>query len=136
MSEELYTVEQAAERLKLHAKTVLRAIREERLRATRVGKSYRILRSDLDAFAGVPAAARAAGAQATAIVDIPDVGVDMANRLMGLLPAVLNGRTPGGPPVRADVVHDPAGRTLKVIIQASPADAGNLLSLIHVWLER
>lgn len=137
MSEQLYTVEQVAQRLKLHPKTVLRAIREERLRATRVGKSYRILKGDLDAFSGVPAqAATAAAAHATAIVDIPDAGVDMANRLMGLLPAVLNGRTPGGPPARADVVHDPEARTLKVIIQASPADAGNLLSLIHVWLER
>jgi excisionase family DNA binding protein len=52
MSEELYTVEMAAERLKLHPKTVLRFIRDGRLRATRIGKSYRILRSDLDAFGG------------------------------------------------------------------------------------
>ena len=53
MSGELYTVEQAADRLKLHAKTVLRMIREGRLKAVRLGKAYRISGDDLDAAAGV-----------------------------------------------------------------------------------
>ena len=39
MSGELYTVEQAADRLKLHAKTVLRMIREGRLKAVRLGST-------------------------------------------------------------------------------------------------
>jgi excisionase family DNA binding protein len=54
MSEELCTVGFAATQLKLHPKTILRFIREGRLRATRVGKAFRILRADLDAFAGIP----------------------------------------------------------------------------------
>ena len=53
MSEEVYTVEQFAERLRLHPKTVRRFIREGRLRAVKVGRSYRILRSDMEAF-GIP----------------------------------------------------------------------------------
>ena len=53
MSGSLYTVEQAAERLKLHPKTVLRMIREGRLKAARIGKAYRIAGDDLDAVAGV-----------------------------------------------------------------------------------
>ena len=52
MSEDVYTVELAAERLRLHPKTVLRFIAEGRLRAVKMGKSYRILRSDLDALIG------------------------------------------------------------------------------------
>ncbi len=52
MSEELYTVEFAARRLKLHPTTILRFIRDGRLAATKVGKSYRILRSELDRLAG------------------------------------------------------------------------------------
>jgi excisionase family DNA binding protein len=41
----LVTVEQAAEELKLHPKTVLRYIHEGRLEATRIGKAYRIDRA-------------------------------------------------------------------------------------------
>ena len=52
MSEEVYTVEHAAERLKLHPKTVLRFIRDGRLRAVKVGKSYRILRTEMEAMTG------------------------------------------------------------------------------------
>ena len=61
MSEEVYTVEQFAERLKLHPKTVLRFIREGRVRAVKVGKSYRILRSEMEALTGA-----APGAEPTA----------------------------------------------------------------------
>jgi excisionase family DNA binding protein len=53
MSGSLYTVEQAAERLKLHPKTVLRMIRDGRLKAARIGKAYRIAGEELDAVAGV-----------------------------------------------------------------------------------
>ncbi|MBX3485425.1 helix-turn-helix domain-containing protein [Phenylobacterium sp.] len=137
MSQDVYTVEHAAERLKLHPKTILRAIRDERLRATRVGKSYRILRGDLEAFGGLAprAPASAAGARTTAIVDVPDVSPERADRLMSMVPAVLNSRDPAGPPARADVVYDPGARTAKVVIVASPGDAGAILKIIQVWLE-
>jgi excisionase family DNA binding protein len=137
VSQEVYTVEHAAERLKLHPKTILRAIKDGRLRATRVGKSYRILRGDLETFGGLApsAPAAAAGVRATAIVDIPDVGVELANRLMTMVPASMNGRAPGGPFARSDVIYDPEARTVKIVIQGSPADAGSLLQFIQAWLE-
>lgn len=137
MSEEVYTVEHAAERLKLHPKTVLRAIRDGRLPAVKLGKSYRILRSDLNAFAGLPPrpATPAGAARATAVVDVPDVDPDLAQRLMSRLPASLKARGDGEPAVRADVIYDPDQRQLKIIILATPADAGTLLKLVQVWLE-
>src|SRR5258705_2793741 len=89
MSEEVYTVEQFAERLKLHPKTVLRFIKDGRLRAVKVGKSWRILRTEMEAMTGVsPGVYRIAGsaledllslrgprsrARVTSIVDVPDV---------------------------------------------------------------
>lgn len=138
MSEELYTVEQAAERLKLHAKTVLRAIREERLRATRVGKSYRILRSDLDAFAGVPARVAATGGDPwiTSIIDIPNIWPEMAQKWARTVTNALNARTPGGPPLRADVIYEPERSHLKIIVVGPPGDVVNLMNLIRVWIEQ
>jgi excisionase family DNA binding protein len=138
MTEELYTVEQAAERLKLHVKTVLRAIREQRLRATRVGKSYRILRSDLDAFAGVPARATTAAGDAwvTAIVDIPGTDPDRAQRWARTVPGMLNARTPGGAPVRAEVIYEPGRAHLKIVAVGPPGDVVDLLALIRVWIDQ
>jgi excisionase family DNA binding protein len=138
MSEELHTVDQAAERLKLHPKTVLRAIREGRLRATRVGKSYRILRSDLEAFAGVPARGAPPGGEPwiTSIVDIPGVGPDLAQKWARTVPNALNARPGGGPPLRADVVYEPDRAHLKIIVVGPPADVVNLLALVRVWIEQ
>ena len=138
MSQELLTVEAAAERLRLHPKTLLRAIREGRLRASKVGKAYRILRGDLEVFAGLPPRpdAVAGEARVTAVVDVPRGDKELAKRLMTLVAASLNARGVEGPAARADVIHDPQARTLKIIVQASPGDAGTLLKLIEVWLER
>jgi len=138
MSEELYTVEQTAERLKLHAKTVLRAIREGRLRATRVGKSYRILRTDLEAFAGLPTRAAAAGGDPwiTSIVDIPNIWPEMAQKWARTVTNALNARPAGGPPLRADVIYEPDRSHLKIIVVGPPGDVVNLMNLIRVWLDQ
>src|ERR1700712_733531 len=94
MSEEVYTVEQFAERLKLHPKTVLRFIRDGRLRAVKVGKSYRILRSDLEAMTGVAGAGgpRAGAARVTSIVDTPEVAPELAQHMARALPSLRLGR--------------------------------------------
>ncbi|GAA2368188.1 helix-turn-helix domain-containing protein [Nonomuraea africana] len=52
MPEQPYTVEQVATLLGLHVKTIRGYVRDGRLRATRIGKQYRIARHDLDAFTG------------------------------------------------------------------------------------
>jgi excisionase family DNA binding protein len=138
MSQELCTVEFAAQRLKLHPKTVLRFIREGRLRATRVGKSYRIVRADLEAFAGVavPENASAKAAWLTSIVDIPDVGPELARRWAQQVPSALLAKPADGAAVRADVVYDPAQSHLKIIVVGAPAQCVELLSLIRIWLEQ
>ena len=55
MAEILLSVDQVAERLGLHVKTVRGYIRDGRLRATRIGKQYRITRADLEVLTGRPA---------------------------------------------------------------------------------
>jgi excisionase family DNA binding protein len=134
----LVTVDTAAAELQLHPKTVLRAIRTARLRATRIGKSYRILRADLDAFAGVPSVAAEQGAtdpRVTVIVDIPDTDPDGV-RSWGMIPASLQGRGPGATSLRADVVYDVERRHLKVILVGSVEDTSAVLGLIRAQLQR
>lgn len=51
MAEEMLTIKQVAAELQLHPDTIRRFIREEKLKATKVGgTSIRIKRSDLNAF--------------------------------------------------------------------------------------
>jgi excisionase family DNA binding protein len=136
--EELCTVEFAAERLKLHPKTVLRFIRAGKLRASRPGKAYRILRSDLEAFAGVPDAAPQAvpDARVTCIVDVPDVGPQLAQKWQRAVPAALQARSAGSIPLRVDIVYEPERSHLKIVAVGDPGDVLYLLSLIRVWLEQ
>ncbi len=50
MLPDVLTPEQVAEHLQLDRETVYRLIRDRRLGAIRIGRAYRILREDLDAF--------------------------------------------------------------------------------------
>ncbi|HXA38066.1 MAG TPA: helix-turn-helix domain-containing protein [Phenylobacterium sp.] len=136
MSEEVYTVEQFAERLKLHKKTVLRFIREGRLRAVKVGKSYRILRTDLEAMTGIVRGSGDAAARVTSIVDIPDVDPALAQHLARALPAVRMGQEAPAEPMSLDVAYDTARRHVKIVIVGSPADTASMLRMVQVLSER
>jgi len=151
MSEEVYTVEQFAERLKLHPKTILRFIKDGRLRAVKVGKSYRILRTELEAMTGVAPESYRIGAseleallgqrnarsraRVTSIVDIPDVAPDAAQRLARVLPAARMAQEAHPDPMNIDVVYDPATRLLKVLIVGSPGDTAAMLKMVDVLAE-
>lgn len=138
MSEGFYTAEQAADRLRFHPKTVRRFIREGRLRATRIGKSYRIMQSDLAAFAGgLPDAAPAAfGARVTSIVDVEGVDSDNAERLARYLPAIRNATEAHADPMALNVVYDREGRRLKIVLAGSPADVAEMLKYIDFHLDQ
>jgi excisionase family DNA binding protein len=138
-AEELRTVEDAAQLLQLHPKTVLRFIKRGRLPATRVGKAYRIRRADLDALAGLPPrpAQTPADAWTTTIVDVPGVGPELAKKWARTVTAALNAKPRGGGgTMRVDVVHEPERSHLKIILTGSPGDAARLLALVHVWAEQ
>lgn len=100
MPEKYYTAEQAAELLKMHIKTVQRYIREGKLRANKVGKSWRITGHDLSVFAEgtqeraesplgmeIPPADRV---RISAVADIEAVNREEAIRIMNTLNAVMN----------------------------------------------
>ena len=134
MSHPLFTVEQAAHHLALHPKTVLRYIREGRLPATRLGKSYRILGADLDAFAGLASGRSEAKGRTTAITDLPDVTVEAAERLATFLhSAALTGDS-GTARLHLQTAFDPIARTLKVVAIGSPSDVSRLLDLLHLHM--
>lgn len=135
MSSEFLTVDVAAEELQLHRKTVLRFIREGRLRATKLGKQYRVLRSDLNVFAGADQKPAAREARATSIVDVEDVDEVLLQRLSAVLLGASKGRESAETPISLDIAHDPIRRSVKIVVIAPPADAATLLKLIDACLE-
>ena len=138
VSGELCTVHFAADQLKLHRKTVLRFIREGRLPATRIGKSYRIKRSDLEAFSGLPAQMMTPAelASITSIVDIPDVGPDLAKKWQSTVASALQARSLESGAMRAEVIYEVERAHVKIIVVGPPSDSIHLLSLVRVWMEQ
>nr|WP_279635938.1 helix-turn-helix domain-containing protein [Kitasatospora cheerisanensis] len=57
--QEFYSVEDVAGLLGLHVKTVRGYVRDGKLKATRIGKQYRIARGEVEAFTGGGAGRRA-----------------------------------------------------------------------------
>ncbi|MFI5935783.1 helix-turn-helix domain-containing protein [Actinoplanes sp. NPDC051494] len=126
MDDSWYSVEQVAERLGLHVRTVRGYIREGRLAAVRIGKQYRIAQADLDALTGRPAARAPARAEVSAVVEIEDVPPAAADRIGTLLVA-------GAqliPDLRVRTIHDEARSRLKVIVLGSPAATADLLGTL------
>jgi|SRR5690606_19800371 len=137
MPEELCTVDFAAERLKLHPKTVLRFIREGRLPARRIGKAYRIRRADLDAFAGVPPRPHPAEqATITTIVDIPAVGPALAQKWARTVSSTLASRPANSARLRADVIYDEPREHLKIVLLGPLEQVVDLMNLVRVWLDQ
>src|SRR5665213_2633896 len=118
MSEQLHTVQQAAQRLKLHPKTVLRLIHEGRLRGVRIGKSYRIQDSDLRAFLGAPERARPSRLQArvTCVAEIEQVTLDEASRIANVLSAALISNEARPAPLHMTTAYDPEAATMKAVL--------------------
>lgn len=135
MSSSFLTAEQAAERLGLHPKTVRRFIREGRLKATRIGKAYRILESDLAAFAGGPPGSGSEPvARVTSVVDIDNVDAETAQRLARFFPGALYSREPRPDPVSLQVLYDPERQQLKVLLAGSPSRVATYLGHIELTL--
>src|SRR5690606_23911715 len=97
MPKELYSVVQVAEMLGLHVRTVRNYVRYGQLKATRIGKQYRIGRGDLEAFTAgstplvLPEdVRRARHVEASCAVEIHAIAPDAAAELRDRVRAALN----------------------------------------------
>ena len=97
MKETYYTVEQIAEMLSIHPKTIQRYI-EGKLRAAKIGKGWRVTGHDLSAFAEnlppKPKARTEDDVRISAVADIRVPGRDEAIRIMNALTAGMNAKPP------------------------------------------
>ncbi|WP_435846366.1 helix-turn-helix domain-containing protein [Streptomyces lavendulae] len=135
-----YSVEQVADLLGLHVRTVRGYVREGRLKAALVGRQYRITHEDLEAFTGLPAPSPARAArparhtEVSGIVQIDAIGPGSVDRLTNLLMAAVAGRH-GDDRLRVESVHDRERATLKIIVLGGLDATAELLRLIDSVIE-
>ncbi|MFD6452997.1 helix-turn-helix domain-containing protein [Nocardia sp. NPDC055165] len=134
MTDRLYSVEQVAELLGLHVRTVRSYVREGKLPAVRIGKQYRITHEDLETFTGLPITTPQTTprrhAESSCIVEIDDIDRATVDRITTLLTATAGTRGGGGQRMRVETSYDPARRRLKVILLGSLVDSSRLLDYL------
>ncbi|MFD0974329.1 helix-turn-helix domain-containing protein [Plantactinospora endophytica] len=138
MGNDMYSVEQVADRLGLHVRTVRGYIRSGRLRAVRIGKQYRVARADLDALTGTPDPARPdvpVAAEVSSIVQVDGIHRHGADRLGTLLLAAANTNHDPANPLRVQTLHDEERSRMKVVIIGGVAATAELLHLLHGVLD-
>jgi excisionase family DNA binding protein len=133
----LLSIEQVAEQLGMHVRTIRNWIHEGRLPATRVGRRYRIESGDLDALLGRTARApvpRERRVRVTSIVDIDAVPPDLAQRLTTLLLGATRGRSDDAAPLDLTVRDEPERGSVRVTISGSTGTVAQILGLIDLQL--
>ena len=124
-----YSVEQVAERLGLHVRTVRNYIRDGRLTAVKIGKQYRVARADLEALTGAPAAGPGP-VEVSSIVQIDGLAPGAADRLSTLLTAGAQSPRLSPDPLRLQTIYDRERSRMKIVILGSPAETADILQLI------
>ncbi len=125
MDEKWFSVEQAAEMLRLHPKTLRRYITEGKLRANKVGKQYRINGHDLSIFVeGRDEYAESTefvpNIEVSAVADITVRGRDEADRIESMLIAALNSKDPSYGASSANVQRSAGDKKVRVMLWGTP----------------
>jgi excisionase family DNA binding protein len=143
MEDRLYTVEQVAERLGLHVKTVRNYVRDGRLKAVRIGKAYRISGTDLAGLTGQPVSSldpepirRHRYSEVSSVVEIDAVSPALSDRLTNLLLGASQSRDGSeSQPLRVQSIYDAARGRLKVVLIGSIETTTSLLKIIKAMVE-
>jgi excisionase family DNA binding protein len=143
MSQDLFSIFDIATRLNLHVKTVRNYVREGQLKATRIGKQYRISRADLEAFTGNPVppgeseiARRQRHVEVSGIVQIDAISPEASAQLENSMSAFVSGRTKPEEPLRIETIYDQHTGHLKIILLGGANDTASALKLIAALLDK
>jgi excisionase family DNA binding protein len=134
MSQQLYSVDQVAQLLGLHVRTVRNYVREGRLKAVRIGKQYRIAHDDLETLTGGPVEAPGdVGLQrhveVSSVVQVDAISPEDAGRVSTYLLSAISGRHEEEP-LHVQTAYDETRGRLKVILLGGLADTAALLQII------
>lgn len=138
----LLSVDEVAEILKLHVRTVRHYVRDGRLKATRIGKQYRIALGDLERFTGGPVEShddrvlgRGGRVQVCSVFTVEGVTPALAERLTTSLIATANGPRAPGQSLSLTTAYDVEFDRLRVLMASDLPTLRSYLPLIQAVLE-
>jgi excisionase family DNA binding protein len=137
-STEFYSPEEVASKLGLHVRTIRRFIRNGKLRATRIGKQYRISAVELAALAApaspAPVISRVRRVLVTSIVDIDAISRTESDRITTLVTSIFTAARDSGHK-RVDTLYFEEQGRLRITIHADAGYTASLLGMINGVLE-
>ncbi len=145
MKKELFTVEETAEILNLHEKTVQRFLREGRLRGRKIGRAWMISAEDLKDYAHgelrgedqpPPVRREKRDMTVSAVVEFYEREPGEASRYSNSLIAMLNVKDPSWGQSRFDFLyHDGEGKA-RFILYGTPRFIGEIMKFMEIIQEQ
>lgn len=129
MSDSLFTVDSAAEKLDVHPRTILRFINQGKLKAFKVGRQWRIKKGDLYELLGETVSERKS--TASSVIDFPVKDENEANRFITLFTASLNSRNGyDSTDRRADFMYNREENSIRIVLWGSLSFMKDFYTLI------
>jgi excisionase family DNA binding protein len=136
----MLSVEQVAEQLGLHVRTVRAYLRSGRLKGVRIGKQYRIAREDLAQLTGrggpFEPVVRHRHVDVSSIVQVDAISPESVDRVTNMLMAAAKSPREEEHPLRVDTTYDAERARLKVFVSGSAETTIGLLQLVNRLVER
>jgi len=138
----LLSVEQVAGILTLNVRTVRNYVRNGSLKATRIGKQYRIGVADLEAFTGRPVERHdmrvlspGGRVEVSSVISVEGVTPALANQITDMLMATANVLRSIEQPVAVSTTYDVQLDRMRVLLAADLKSTRDFLSMINAVLE-
>ncbi|RII34839.1 DNA-binding protein [Clostridium chromiireducens] len=155
MEEKFYTIDQIAEKLGMHHKTIRKFITEGKLRANKVGKQWRISGHDLSLFmennnvnvsnknevenekmefstGEVDIKSRINKINVSTVIDINEVAIEEYMRISNTLIAIMNSKDSKMSNSTINMKYYPKERNLKVMLWGDAEFTKEMLDLISI----
>jgi excisionase family DNA binding protein len=135
----MYSLDQVAERLGLHVRTVRAYVRTGRLNAIRIGKQYRVTREELESIIGAgnsrDAVSRRRNAEVSSVVQMDAVTQNMVLRIADHLRSAVKAPRDDDSALRVETIYDQGHAQLKVIVIGSLSGAATVFGLLGAILD-
>ena len=158
MENRFYTIDQVAEILDIHHKTVRKFIKEGKLKANKVGKQWRISQDDLDIFMGDKESNRdndvfngneeiefssrevkkekSSEIKVSSVIDLEEINKEEYSRISNMLLAIMNCKDEKNYGYTMDMKYSRSENRLRVMLWASLELTKEILDVISILTEK
>jgi excisionase family DNA binding protein len=148
MEQKLYSIEELTSILDLHEKTILRFIHEGKIKARKIGRSWKVTNDDLKEY--VHGELKPAGTQAekpeydtigsrisvSAVIEITEENSEEASRISNSLMAMLNAKDESWGKARFDFFYFPEIRKAKYVLYGSASFISAVLRMFDILAQQ